>query len=571
MKAISLAYFRYFFLLSTCVSLHLNAQHPSYLSPLDGPLLVTGTFGELRSNHFHAGIDFRAAVGTPVHAVAPGFVSRIRISAGGYGQAVYIDHPGGYRSVYAHLDALAPELLDTLRAWQHEQEQFSTTMFFDSQDFPVAANQVIGRVGNRGRSSGPHLHFEIRESDTDRALNPLHFGLPIADTRAPDLREIMIYELDEQSRTLSQQAIPLRKIGNGQYRVEASPIVVGQSLLGVGIKAYDRQNAMPNYNGIYAARVWVDSTRLHAFRFDAIAFEETRYLNAHTDYAEWTNNRSWYHRLFRLPSDSLGVYVPSNYHGQFSLRPDQTSQIVIEVDDFAGNRSTVEFELTHQPERRPLSPEYNYELVYDEGNLIVRSDMEFELPVGALYHDLRLQYSQARDQSTNIYSAVHHLHRADVPLHKSCELRLKVDQTLADSLRPYAVIARCLSGGELQSLGGTWADDWLTIPLRQFGSYCIMIDREAPKIENLDFRRSMQNRSSFSFRAVDQFGGSDGGSNIRYRAEVDGQWILMEHDAKSDKLTHTFDGQIAPGQHQFILKVWDDRGNENIYESSFLR
>ncbi|MEL6391882.1 MAG: M23 family metallopeptidase, partial [Bacteroidota bacterium] len=534
-------------------------------------LLVTGTFGELRTDHFHAGIDFRASVGTPVRAVEAGFVSRIIVSPGGYGQAIYIDHPGGYRSVYAHLNALAPELLDTVRARQYAEESFAANLRFEPGDFPVEQGQIIGEVGNRGYSFGPHLHFEIRDSETDRALNPLHFGLNIADTRYPELRKILVYELDEHSRTLNKHVIDLRRVSEGRYRAVSNPIIVGQPLLGIGIKAYDRQNAMPNYNGIYSARLWVDSTRLHAFRFDGVSFEETRYLNAHTDYAEWKTNTSWFHRLFRLPADSLSIYAPSNYHGQFRLPPNQTSQVVVEVDDFAGNRSIVEFELKHQEQPRPMGSKYNYELFHDEGNLIQRSDLQFELPLGALYHDVRMLYSQARDESVDIFSAVHHLHQSTTPIHKACQLRLKPDASLVDSLRPFAVVARCLPGGELQSLGGRWMDDWLEVSISQFGSYCIMVDQEAPVIENLDFRRSMQSRESFSFRVADWFGGQESGGRVQYRAEIDGQWILMEQDAKSNKLTYTFDGRIDEGEHQFFLKVWDGCGNETTFESFFLR
>ncbi|MEM6397176.1 MAG: M23 family metallopeptidase [Bacteroidota bacterium] len=558
-------------IVSTCGSLKIHAQYPSYSSPLNGPLLVTGTFGELRSNHFHAGIDFRASTGTPVLAVAEGFVSRIVASAGGYGQAIYIDHPDGYRSVYGHLNTLAPELFDTLRARQYEEETFGITLHFGPEDFPVSEGQTIGQVGNRGRSSGPHLHFEIREASTDRAINPLHFGLRIADSREPDLRQLMVYELDEHSRTINKHQIRLKRTAEGRYRAAENTIIVHQPLLAVGIKAYDRQNGMPNYNGIYSAQLWVDSTRLHAFRFDAVAFEETRYLNAHTDYAEWTKNTSWFHRLFRLPGDSLGIYATSNYHGQFRLPAGKRSQLVIEVDDFAGNRSSVVFEVLHQPKPRPLGANFNYELLHDEGNLIQRSDMEFELPPGALYRDLQLQYSQARDESANIYSPVHHLHRPEVPLHKSANMRILPDANFPDSLRAYAVIARCLPGGKLQSLGGKWAGKWLEARTRQFGSYCIMIDREAPVIENIDFRRSMPKQSSFTFRLSDRFGGMKVDGGFRYRAEIDGQWILMEHDAKSGKITHTFDGRISRGEHLFLLKVWDERGNEAVYESTFVR
>ena len=175
----------------------------AYSAPLRGALLVTGTFGELRSNHYHAGLDFRGKTGTPVYAVREGFVSRIVASGGGYGQAIYVDHPDGYRSVYGHLETLAPLLKDTLRAAQFATESFRQDLRFDSLAFPVAAGQRIGGVGNRGHSFGPHLHFEMREIVGDVPVNPLQFGFRIPDRRSPQIRKIRVYELGPDGQELA--------------------------------------------------------------------------------------------------------------------------------------------------------------------------------------------------------------------------------------------------------------------------------------------------------------------------------------------------------------------------------
>ncbi|MEM7571293.1 MAG: M23 family metallopeptidase [Bacteroidota bacterium] len=555
----------------TCGSTNLiHAQYPSYQAPLKSPLLVTGTFGELRSNHFHAGLDFRAPIGTPVYAIADGYVSRIRITAGSYGQAIYIDHPEGYRSVYGHLNSLRDDLIDTLRQQQYAAEEFATTIYFSADDFPVRAGDQIGTVGNRGYSFGPHLHFEIRDTTADVPLNPLHFGIRVSDSRRPQLRQLMVYELDQASRPIRTHRFPLRARRDGDYQAETDQIIVGQRTIGLAIKAYDRQNAMPNWNGIYGASLRVDSLELHQFRFDSIPFESTRYLNAHVDYTEWTENTSWFHRLYRLPGDELEIYADSPYHGQFRLRADGSpSPVEIEVTDWAGNTSSMAFELVYQPTTRPASEAYQYVLLHDEANLIQTSDMYFYLPEGALYQELELQYQRVRDSSQGIYSAVHHLHSALTPLHQSGKLTIRADASLPDSLRPFALIARCVADGDPISHGGQWEEDWLEADVRAFGDYCILLDQQAPQVEVLDFRRSMRGRASFSFRISDNFATAGSARSLRYRAEVDGQWILLEFDAKSDRLTHHFDGHIAAGEHELVLRVWDDRGNETIVRREF--
>ena len=555
----------------TCGSTNqLQAQYPTYQAPLQSPLLVTGTFGELRSNHFHAGLDFRAAIGTPVYTIADGYVSRIRISAGGYGQAIYVDHPEGYRSVYGHLNSLREDLIDSVRQHQYVEERFATTIYFSPEDFPVKAGDQIGTVGNRGYSFGPHLHFEIRDTTADVPLNPLHFGIKVADTRRPQLRQLLVYELDHASRPLRTHRLQLRSGPNGRYTIDDELLNVGQRTIGLAIKAYDRQNAMPNWNGIYGASVRVDSLELHRFSFDSIPFESTLYLNAHVDYREWTEQTSWFHRLFRLPGDQLEIYADSPYHGQFRLQANGIpSPVEVLVTDWAGNTSSIAFNVAYQPKSPPSQPAYQYELLQAEANMLQTSDLRFFLPEGALYQDVKLQYQWVRDDSEGIYSLVHHLHEPMVPIHKAGKLAILADAALPDSLRPFAVIARCDAEERPISYGGQWTDDWLEADVRSFGDYCILLDRDPPLVEALDFRRSMRGQSSFSFHIEDNFRTSGSARGLQYRAEVDGQWILLEFDAKNDTLIHTFDGRILPGDHELLLRVWDDRNNETIIRRLF--
>ncbi|MEL6275662.1 MAG: M23 family metallopeptidase, partial [Bacteroidota bacterium] len=360
------------------VSGSLFAQMPDYAHPINGPLLVTGTFGELRGDHFHAGLDFRASVGTPVYSIGDGYISRIKISAGGYGQAIYIDHPEGYRSVYCHLSGLRSDLMDSVRARQYQREKFVIDLRFDSLTFPVKRGDKIGAVGNRGYSFGPHLHFEIRDSHTDAGLNPLDFGMNVPDTRRPTIRSLKVYELDKGGNTLQEHEIRVVRRGNGVYYLP-DPVAVSSSHIGIGIKAYDQQNALNNFNGIFRGELRYDSISLFAFQFRNIPFELTRYLNAHTDYRAWTAKESWYHRLFRLPGDELGIYEVSSTQqidGQLYVKdgmirriPGQDIPLRIFITDQAGNFSTVDFSLTDGADSPlPTGPAYQYFLPQNEAS-----------------------------------------------------------------------------------------------------------------------------------------------------------------------------------------------------------
>jgi peptidoglycan hydrolase-like protein with peptidoglycan-binding domain len=109
--------------------------------PLIHPVAVIFTDGYgPRGNRFHTGLDYPAAVGTPVVAAAAGRVTFAGWSAGGWGKLVIVAHGGGVtRTLYAHLSQVS------VRVGQQ-----------------LAAGQRLGRVGSTGKSSGPHLHFEVR-------------------------------------------------------------------------------------------------------------------------------------------------------------------------------------------------------------------------------------------------------------------------------------------------------------------------------------------------------------------------------------------------------------------------
>ncbi len=545
-----------------------SALPAQYTPPLRGPLLITGTFGELRSDHYHGGLDFRAAVGTPVYAVNDGYVSRIRVSGGGYGQAVYIDHPDGKRSVYGHLEVLAPEYLDTIRALQYARESFEIDFRPDSTAFPVRQGQQIGGVGNRGFSFGPHLHFEIRESATDAPLNPLSLGFTIPDTRSPQLRKLRVYALDGKDRSVEALEYDLL---DGSL---PDTIRVTSSRIGLGIKAYDRQNAMPNWNGIYGAELRVDGREAFAFTYDRVAYEDTEYLNALTDYAAWKGSSSWYYLLYaRTPAAMFWRAREERTDAQDGILTLETNiprNVAIGVRDFAGNVSQREFVLLLTTSAAPAAPAdvpYVYVLPAGEPSIIDTAGMRLELGADALYDELRFQYTRLADGSNGVLSDVHQLHKGTTPLHGRAVLRLAPRRALAAQLRGRAYIGTCDKDGGYRSVGGQWEDARMVTSIGSFGTYALLLDTVPPRVNIKQFGTDLRRAAGFSVLIEDAVGGP-----LSYRGTVDGRWVLLEYDAKSGSLTHTFEpGQIAPGSHSFELGVVDERGNETVFSRSFRR
>ena len=540
-----------------------------YQPPLSGPLLITGTFGELRSNHFHGGLDFRGPVGTPVRSVNDGFISRVVVSPGGFGQAVYVHHPDGKRSVYGHLEVLAPALKDTIRKLQYATESFAVDFRPDSTAFPVRAGEVIGGVGNRGYSFGPHLHFEIWDAASESQLNPLSLGFEVADTRQPTVSAVRVFSLTADGSVTKRTTFPVSQAPL------PDTITVSDPLVGLGFQAIDRQNAMPNRNGIYRAQLIADSSEVFSYRYDSIPYAKTAYVNALTDYTDYRQNSNWYYLLFAPTPNAIfwdNVRQPP-LPGALDLRTDPVREITLVAGDYAGNESIFRTVLKWVPETTgqasPTSGAYTYYLPRGERSIIDTAGMRLELAADALYTDLRFHYVYLPENSADHLSGVHQLHNDETPLHGRATLTIPATRPFTETERRSAYIGRCNADGSYSSVGGDWVSEGrMQTHIRSFGDYAILLDTVPPRIRIRDFRTDLRGRSGFSLLIDDRVGGP-----LEFRGTVDGEWILLEYDAKSGTLRHDFaDGVVQPGgDHEFYLRVTDARGNSADFKRNFRR
>ncbi len=541
-----------------------------YAPPLRGNLMLTGTFGELRSNHFHGGIDLRGPRGTPVYSIGDGYVSRINVAAGGFGQALYLTHPEGYTSVYGHLDGFADSLLAYVRATQYARETFALDLRPDPEQFPVRQGELIGYVGNRGFSFGPHLHFEIRDAATEDPLNPLRFGFSVADSRPPSLGQLRVYDLDQSGNVLDQQTVKLRGRGSVLVPAAGDTLFVDAEWSGVGVEVFDRQDLRHNRNGIYGAELYLDSTLHYGWRMDRFSFAQRRYLNAHVDYPARRTAGDWYQRLFSLPGNRLPMYRSGTDRGRIRLAPGASRRLRVTTFDYAGNERSCSFVLARRRGATELvNHRYNYFLPQGEESRIETPDLQLHFAADALYEDTYLDYHAATDGSEDIYSAVHQIHTPVTPVHRYFQIAVRPNDRLPQHLREKAVLARCSGTRTPVSYGGHWEDGFLRSEIRDFGDYCILLDTVPPTIRPSYFRYNLRGRGSFSFRIGDNFPTSGPARGLRHRAEVDGQWLLMEYDLKNNRLFHVFDGRIPRGEHTLRIEVTDDRENTTVWEGKF--
>ena len=553
-----------------------------FQSPVAHTIELAGTFGELRPNHFHSGIDIspgRKLNNEPIYAAAEGYVSRIQVQAGGYGQALYITHPNGYTTVYGHLEKLAFSIDTFLKKKQYTSESFEQNLILQPQDLPILRGQEIGIMGNRGHSAGQHLHFEIRETETDNPINPLLFGFNVPDNIAPTINALKVYLLNDKKEIVDTKILDVVRRGK-DYAILGDTVFVASNQVAFALKTYDKQDGKSGSNGVYSIEMNQNDSLLFQFTTEKFGFNETRYLNAHLDYTAQMSRQGFFNRTFLLPGNQLSMYEKVVNNGIITMN-DGVKKITLKSTDAAGNATTLQFYLKNKNfiiNSKPKS--YNYFLPFNEPSLINTEGAKFFFSKGSFYENVYLNFAQTTEVGTyGTYSPTYHMHDAQTPLHYLMTVSIK-PVALPDSLRKKAFIAFCPRGEtSIYNCGGGWSDEgYLVGKNNKFGRYCIMIDQTPPKITPIRFQYDMRKFSKMSFRIRDNIETVGGGEGLKYRAEVDGAWILMEFDGKSDILYHQFDDfmdksqhEIIGAEHTFRLEVTDNRGNSSVLEGKFKR
>lgn len=556
---------------------HVQPPYPQgyFRWPVDHAPRLSATFGELRPNHFHAGLDIRSRaqrIGDPLYAAAEGFVSRIKVEESGYGKALYISHPNGYTTLYGHMDRFTEEIENYVKEEQYRQQCFEVDLYLPPQLFTFRQGQYIGNMGNSGASMGPHLHFEVRETSTDNAINPLLFGLPITDNMAPKIFALRLFQMDGLGVYGTKTQVVDVDPGPDHYFTEPETLSVQTPFAAFSLNTFDMQDSPSNRNGIYSLDMQVDGEPFYQFRLQEVPFEDTRYVNAHMDYEDQVTRRSYYHRCFRLPGNRLQIYPFETNHGIVPLEPGQVRTVEIRVADALDNESVLRFWVRREGEMEPPLPgPYQYYLYQERDNLIQTEDCSVFIPQGTIYEDLPMNFRKAPAEKASYLSDVFYVHDYLTPVHQFYVLSLRAAREIKEADRAKAFLAYLNPRGSILNCGGVWRGDFLTAPVRAFGPYAILVDKTPPTVAPSFFRYDMRGKKGMSFKISDNFSTAPNMDELYFSATVDGNWILMEYDRKSGRITHRFDEHIPSGKHHLRLEVRDVMGNSTVYEKNFLR
>lgn len=542
-----------------------------FQSPITRPIELTGSFGELRAGHFHAGLDIDGTTGVPIFAAGDGYIAQIKVQASAYGNVLYIKHPNGYTSLYAHLDRFSPQIQQYVKEQQYKRERFEVNLHPPASMFPVNKGQEIGKMGNTGGSKGPHLHFEIRNTLTQKACNPQLFGITVQDQIAPEIRDMKVYFLNEKREVMDSKAFPVGKQKTGGYDLEGDTIRLGAWRVGFGVKAYDNTPANKNDTGIYSLSMLVDDQLAYQWRMDELDFEEARYINAHVDYAAQRSYGAWFHRCFVLPGDQLSNYLKTESMGAVPLYAEKPVKITIQIFDVSGNMQALQFWVLRDAQNMAVYDTIpdRLKLSYNKESKLMLGDLNLTMPKGGLYETLTFQYFVSTGNAKNQFSPMHHLQNGKTPVHRYYELSIK-PYNLPEWLHDKAVIAKC-GDGKPDNCGADWRDGYMVTKVREFGQYCVMIDTTPPRIVPVVFNKDMRRNTTMAFKITDNMAVNGLADGLYFRGTIDGQWALFQYDKKRARITHVFESWLEKGEHTVRVEVKDDRDNLGVFTKKFIR
>lgn len=546
-----------------CNSILAQTQYPKdyFRPPLDIPMQLSGNFGELRPNHFHAGFDLKTnqREGLSVHAIADGYVSRIKISTFGNGKCIYITHPNGYTSVYGHLQTPVGPILEYVKNTHYKEKAYEIEMFLKPDELPVTKGEIIGLSGNTGSSEGPHLHFEIRDSKTEFVINPIFFGFDqnIKDSKKPTLSGLYVYPLDNSTVNQSKQPLLVNMTLQKDGTYLASKVKTNGKI-GFGINAVDTDDVSFNKNGVFNVSTFVNGNPNYNYQFNTYSFDEMRYINAFIDYQRYKKYGQRVQKLFMKTPFALSIIHTDELRGMITAEPNLESNYRIEISDYFGNLNSVTVPIEYDAatpliESEPVTGKYFVR--YNKDTNFEKDNMSVFFPAGTFYEDFNMNFDVRNNKM--------YIHDDTVPVHSNFTITIK------DSLYPESLREKVYVGKGTSYNGTLRKDNVFTAKAKILGQYGLVLDTIAPviKIAKPVEGKWISDQKKIEFTIGDSLSGIKS-----YNGYLNGTWVLFEYENKTRKITHTFDSQyLAEGENFLKIEVVDNVGNTTIFETRFFR
>jgi hypothetical protein len=545
-------------------TIKIYGQHNAipFHSPLNIPLKLSANFGELRSNHFHMGLDFKTnkTEGYPIFSIDKGYVSRVRISPNGYGKVVYVNHPNGLTSVYAHCSKFNVVIDSVMQMLQIEQGENEIDVFFTVNEIQVEYGELIAYSGNTGHSQGPHLHFEIRNTETQKALNPLLFGFEIADHISPEINSLRLYSLTQEGYIIPGkiQKLSLPNKNNGQITAVdtmsiQSNFLCEEGYMGFSFEMQDLFDGESNLCGIYATRLEIDDQLEFCQAIDSIDFIDSRYINNHMDYSAFTNEKRHFQKTFRTEENPLDIYL-CDQNGIKKVEPKKVYHLVFSAKDFKNNKTTLNLKFQADstsfmscsdifPAEKYLLPDSSYTFENEKVRFLISKNTFYEPVLKNL--SLKAPFS---------------IGDAKQPIQKTITVAIKSPEI--DSEKYYVQVIT--SGGVKKALNSKLLNGWITAASEYLGTFSLNQDKVAPTIiaYNFNIKNQKISRSQIAWKIQDATTSIES-----YDLYVDGIWKPVYYDNKSDTIGFVIPKNFS-GKHQFKVVASDYCKNTQVWEAT---
>jgi hypothetical protein len=538
-----------------------------FRNPLDIPMRLAGNFGELRPNHYHMGLDIKtnARENLPVYAAADGYIGRIKIEPFGFGRAIYVVHPNGFTTVYAHLNAFNPTLEKWVKDQQYQQQSWKVFLELSPDIFPVKKGDFLAYSGNTGGSQAPHVHFEVRRTKDDVNVNPFLFGFPVADNVPPKLLRLAVYDRTRSVYEQSPRLFPVKAISGGRYLPTPSVITVTAPLVSFAIGAWDTQTGSANLNGIFESTLLFDEEPVVAFRMDNISYNDTRDLNAHIDYKTKYQGGSFLQHVSELPGYTNAIYKRNKGNGVVDVSDGEVHSVSIVVKDASGNASTLNYKIQYKfnasNQYVPLSSAKQFYPQMMDG--LESPECEFYLGERCLFDSVHIRYSKAANSNSSVVSSIHTIGAAYIPIRDSMLVRIQPTRPLTDAEKARTVM-QWFAGTKREVQKVQWQGNWASARFRDLGNFQLVVDTEPPTIAPVGFANgaNLSKAVRIAFTVDDNF---DRVKNVR--TELDGKWLRFTND-KGRTFIYVFDEKFMSGNHQLRIRAEDEAGNvtEKVYD-----
>lgn len=526
-----------------------------WASPIGIQPELSAGFGDIRPNHFHMGLDFRTngVEGIPLFAVAEGYISRIRISSSGYGRVLYINHPNGMTSVYAHCARFSDRILAFIEPAQLQRKENEFDWMLSPGQLPVAKGEQIALSGNSGNSTGPHLHFELRDTKTEHALNPLLHGFHVNDNAAPVLHGIRLVAIDQNGYMIPGKSIlvPLTK---WQHKVQIpKDFITSNEKIGVCISVTDPMKAGGHGFGLYAAEIWTNQSERYGFELKDISFDDSRYVNNHMDYYEYKSKGIKFQKLFRTKNNPLGIYTMQTLGG-IPLKGRDSILCSLMLYDVNGNETQHTLQLIYPHElvssSVPVFQSSNY--FFPDSSYVFRAkNIVLEVDANTFY--------EPEKKSMNLSSG--QFGKANSVIQRPICLQMKVT--------PVLPIDKYYISVDGTSLETSHEENWLIAESKQLGTFSVKSDTVVPTLKELPSSSNVVVPAFLSWKISDSQSGI-----LSYNLYIDGEWTPIYYDQKNNCLVWQNNRKatiIGPKTDKVIsleLIVKDRCGNESVWKKS---